>query len=157
MLAGGLFGQAPAADTLSQPRGGTLRVLILCGEGDHDWRATTPFLRRILEDTGRFDVRICETPAELSAKTLADFDVLVEHYGGPALGTDTDNVIAGFVESGKGLVVTHGAIGSRAEKHAAAPAYWPAEAGGGTDTPAGLLAVKIVRADHPIARGAAEG
>src|ERR1700680_4766517 len=84
LLAGSLFGQAPANGTLPRPAAGPLRVLIISGQGDHDWRATTPFLRRILVDTGRFDVRVCESPAGLTDRTLADFDVLVDNYAGPA-------------------------------------------------------------------------
>ena len=33
-----------------------IRVLILTGINNHDWRATTPALREILERTGRFQV-----------------------------------------------------------------------------------------------------
>ena len=113
-----LFGQATGNDAHPRPAAGLLRVLIISGEGEHDWRATTPFLRRILADTGRFDVRVCETPAGLSARTLADFDVLVDDHAGAALGSDTEGAIARFVESGKGLVLTHAALGSRPGTHA---------------------------------------
>jgi type 1 glutamine amidotransferase len=144
--------------------------LILSGHGDHDWRATTPFIRRILEETGRFDVRVCETPAGLSARTLADFDLLVDHCAGSALGSVTDHAIAEFVESGKGLVVTHAALASCAsakgpEGHQASspgaptvgPRYWPLEATGATHTPLHFLQVNHARADHPIVQGTQTG
>jgi hypothetical protein len=39
--------------------GSTIRTLIATGMTDihHDWRATTPAIKRLLENTGRFDVR----------------------------------------------------------------------------------------------------
>ena len=63
-----------------------LRVLIVSGGGEHGGRSTSPVLKRILADTGRFDVRVCEFPAELSARTLADFDLLVDDDAGPPRG-----------------------------------------------------------------------
>ncbi len=39
-----------------------VRVLIVDGQNNHLWRVTTPLLRRILEDTGRFRVEISTTP-----------------------------------------------------------------------------------------------
>src|SRR3954453_6170597 len=96
------------------PKSGTpvaaSRVLILTGGTGHHWRATSAILRRILEASGRFDVRTCESYAGLTARTLAAFYVVVDHHAGPPLDGDTERVIAEFVRSGKGLVVTHGAI-----------------------------------------------
>jgi len=37
-----------------------LKVLILTGVSNHDWRSMTPVLREILERSGRFDVRVNE-------------------------------------------------------------------------------------------------
>ena len=119
LLAASLAGRAQAGETGPRPAGEILRVLILSGQGDHDWRTSTSCLRRLLAGTGRFDVRICEAPSGLTAQTLSDFDVLVDDAGEPASGSDVEKepAIARFVESGKGLVVTHGALTSWA--HAA--------------------------------------
>ncbi len=59
-----LHAQAPA---------GRVRALILTGESDtqyHDWRVSTPFLRNLLERTGRFEVKVEEQPAGITADTL---------------------------------------------------------------------------------------
>jgi type 1 glutamine amidotransferase len=166
LMTGSLFGQAPANGTLPRAAGGSVRVLIITGGGDHDWRAMAPFLRRILNDTGRFDVRICESPAGLSERTLADFDVVVDDFAGPSLGADTENTIARFVESGKGLVATHGALSGCPARQSpagetqparAAPGYWPAQPSSGTHTPALFLEVTNVRTDHPVVQGMKSG
>ena len=36
---------------------GAMRVLIFSGRNNHDWRTTTPFLRKTLVQSGRFDGR----------------------------------------------------------------------------------------------------
>ncbi len=158
--------RAPAADSPPKGEAGPLRALILTGGGEHDWRANAPILRRILTDTARFDVRICESPAGLTSRALADFDLLVDDYSGPSLGTTTEDAIAGFVGSGKGLVITHGALASRkgiptseGKKPPArvVPEIWPAELAGEPESPVRFLEVKIARLEHPIVRGMKSG
>lgn len=88
---------------------GKTRVLILSGRNNHDWRASTAHLRRILEATGRFDVRVTEEPAGLTAETLRPYDVLVSDYCGPRWGAQAEEAVAAFVREGKGLVAVHAA------------------------------------------------
>lgn len=88
---------------------GRIRVLILTGRNNHDWRATTPLLRSALEASGRFDVRVTEEPAALYEKTLAPYHVLVSNYCGPRWGATAEAAVEGFVRGGRGLVVVHAA------------------------------------------------
>ena len=53
-----------------------IKVLILTGENNHDWRATTPVLRDILERTGRFEVRVEEEVRGCGLETFSPYDVL---------------------------------------------------------------------------------
>jgi type 1 glutamine amidotransferase len=87
-----------------------VRALIFSGQNNHDWRTTTPYLRKLLTDSGRFDVRVEEEPAGLTAATLANFDVLILDYQGPRWGAATERAVLDFVRSGKGLVIVHGAL-----------------------------------------------
>jgi len=171
LLAASLPGRALAEGAFLQPAGTPLKVLIISGQGDHDWRATTPFMRRILDNMQRFTVRVCESPAGLTARTLADFDVLVDDYGGPALGNGTEQAIDDFVASGRGLVITHGALGSytglssptggtrpdRSESARMVPGYWPATPSTGGRGRVHFFEVKVVRPQHPIAQGMSSG
>jgi type 1 glutamine amidotransferase len=88
---------------------GKLRVLLLSGRNNHDWRATTPFLRQLLVDSGRFDVRVVEEPAGMTPETLAVYDLVVSDYCGPRWGASTEQALVDFVRGGKGLVAVHGA------------------------------------------------
>ena len=88
---------------------GKIRVLILSGRNNHDWRTTTPFLRKTLVESGRFDVRVEEEPMGITEATLAAYDVLVLDYDGPRWGEATEKAVENFVKSGKGLVAIHAA------------------------------------------------
>lgn len=150
-----LRGDAPA----SPPS--PIRVLILSGQGRHDWRESTSFLQSILAARPLFDVRINESPRGLTPETLAEFDVLVDDYDGPRWGKSAEKAVEGFVRSGKGLVVTHGALASFDDsKESVWPAFtqmtkerWssiPAEA---LPTSSRFFDVHLTMPDHPIVQG----
>jgi type 1 glutamine amidotransferase len=170
LLALSLSERAFAANGLERPPTDALRALIVTGQGDHDWRKTTPFLRQVLGDSGRFDVRVCEAPTALTARLLADFDVLINDFGTPASGSDAEKAILGFIESGKGVVVTQGAlrswpppgiVGAKERDHpadgrdstGATDALWPASRSGTGATGARFVDVQITRPEHPIVHG----
>jgi len=69
-------------------------------------------LRKLLEDTGRFEVRVTEEFRGAGEETLAPYDVVVLNYyeqKKPALrwGERADSALLNFVRGGKGLVVYH--------------------------------------------------
>lgn len=104
-----LHAQTSLANRISLFKKGAIRVLILSGENNHDWRATTPILRDMLLNTGRFDVRVNEEPDGMTSETLAPYDVIVLNYNGPRWGRQSEAALENFVRSGKGLVGVHGA------------------------------------------------
>ena len=71
-------------------RQGAIRVLILSGRNNHDWRQTTPYLKNLLLRTGSFDVRVSEEPAGLNSQALAPYDLIVVDYCGPRWGDTAD-------------------------------------------------------------------
>jgi type 1 glutamine amidotransferase len=93
-----------------------LQVLILTGQNPHDWRATTPSLRKTLEDTGKFEVRVDEEFRGGGPELLAPYDLVVVNYydGRPQnrWGERAETGLADFVRSGKGLVLYHLSLGS---------------------------------------------
>lgn len=102
-------GQVSAAERATLFKPGAIRALILTGQNNHDWRATTPFLRTMLLNTGRFDVRVNEEPTGMTSATLAPYDVVILNYNGPRWGRVAEKALENFVRSGKGLVGVHGA------------------------------------------------
>ena len=87
-----------------------IRVLLLTGENNHDWRATTPKLRQILEQTGEFEIKVTEEPAILKTSAMGTYDVLLSNYNrGPRWPEKQEQGLLNFVREGGGLVIVHAA------------------------------------------------
>ena len=89
-----------------------IQVLIITGQNGHDWRGTTPLLRKALEDTNKFEVRVTEEFRGVGPEALAPYDAVVLNYyerGRPELrwGEKTDNAFLDYVRAGKGVVMYH--------------------------------------------------
>jgi type 1 glutamine amidotransferase/HEAT repeat protein len=95
-----------------------VRVLILSGQNNHDWRTTTPWLRQLCETSGRFAVTVSESPATLGAADLAASDVLLSNWNtfgaAPDAGWPAElrPAFIAFVRAGKGLVSVHAGTSS---------------------------------------------
>ena len=105
--------QQPAPAAPAAPAGPPkLAVLIVTGQNGHNWRGTTPLLRKALEDTGKFEVRVTEEFRGAGPETLAPYDLVVLNYferGRPELrwGDKTNAAFLDYLRSGKGVVVYH--------------------------------------------------
>jgi hypothetical protein len=86
-----------------------LHALILSGGESADWRDSTAFLKTLLEESQRFDVRINETPDGVTRQSLAAFDVVVDNCGNVIQG-DAEKALDQFVQNGHGLVLTRRAV-----------------------------------------------
>jgi len=101
-----------------------LDVLILSGHmtREHDnefrsFRAHNEWLTTLLEDTGRFRVRVVEDPRGLGAEIIDKYDVVIVVFEGRdgyhekavGFGVETDEALLKFVhDDGKGIVWFHG-------------------------------------------------
>jgi predicted DNA-binding protein with PD1-like motif/type 1 glutamine amidotransferase len=111
-IIGGLAFAQPAQPPPAPPGPPKIAVLIVTGQNGHNWRGTTPILRKILEDTGKFEVRVTEEFRGAGPETLAPYDLVVLNYferGRPELrwGEKPNAAFLDFVRSGKGVVVYH--------------------------------------------------
>ena len=146
-----LVSQQPAAPA-------KLRVLIITGENGHDWRSVTPELRKSLEATGRFDVRVTEEFRGAGPETLASYDVVVLNYQerrpDQRWGDRTDKALLDWVRSGKGLVMYHFSVAAFVgwdEYEKLSGANWRPNQG--QHSAAHDFTVDITDPDHPITRG----
>lgn len=99
------------APTLAQEK---LKALIVDGQNNHNWKATTPVLQKHLEDSGRFTVEVATSPAKGEDQSnfnpkFADFDVVVSNYNGDLWNSQTQQALVDYVRGGGGLVVVHAA------------------------------------------------
>jgi len=151
-----------------QPSGRRLiHVLLITGEltGEHDPKVNQ-YLRRLLESTGRFKVKITEEFRGATDETLAAYDLVLINYDGDPkplgtwpeavkFGARAENALLDFVRAGKGVIFYHSSV-------FAAP--WPPEflkmMGGYCDPEQGSrknprldFPVTICDHDHPITAG----
>lgn len=94
---------ALAGLALSARAADKLKLLIVDGQNNHDYRATTPVLKSILEKSGRFDVTVSTSPDNKAAKEawgpwrpeFGKFDVVLSNYNGQEW---PDEVKSAFVD-----------------------------------------------------------
>jgi type 1 glutamine amidotransferase len=91
-----------------------LRALIIDGQNNHDWKATTPLLKQALESSGRFSVEVATSPPadqDMSGfrPKFADYDVVVSNYNGKRWPAGTEADFEAYVSGGGGFVAVHAA------------------------------------------------
>jgi len=103
-----------------------LRVLIIDGQNNHDWRKMTPPMKADLEQSGRFTVDVATTPPPKSPPSAWDafhpdfskYDVVLSNYNGEPWPKAVQEALEGYVSNGGGLSIIHAANNSFPE--------WPA-------------------------------
>jgi len=94
---------------------GKLRVLLVSGQNNHDWRATTPALVKILEESGRFAVTVTNEPSKCTGKSFEECDVVVSNWTAwPNVNRrpwneEAQRAFLAFIRGGGGLAVFHAA------------------------------------------------
>lgn len=94
-----------------------IRVLIVDGQNNHDWRKTTPILKSCLEATREFHVEVATTPDRNSPQddwklfrpSFDRYDVVVSNYNGQPWPKEVQKSLEDFVANGEGLVIVHAA------------------------------------------------
>jgi type 1 glutamine amidotransferase len=139
---------------------GKLRLLILSGANNHDWKATTPVLRKMYEESGRFTVDVTDDVPALTAADFAKYDALVCNYttypkvAGHRWPAATEKAFLDYIAAGHGFALFH----------AASTAWndWPefgdligltwqmSKSGHGAYH---SFAVRIVDKEHPVTKG----
>lgn len=145
-------------DAHGEPSRSPIRALLLSGSDDHARRTQSAFLRELLESTGRFDVRVCETPVGLTADTLKPFDVIIDDLVTNEFGEATVKAIETFVESGKGYVLLRERLFYFAsEKPVSRPGFAAIARLQGSTDQLKLFPIKFAQPEHPIVAGMKDG
>lgn len=140
------------------------RLLIITGANNHDWKATTPYLKEVLEKGG-FAVDLeqdPDAPALADAAKLAAYQAIVLNLNrNPRWSGDREANFLEFVKKGGGLVVVHAADNAFPgwdEYDKLVGGTWRSKGTiyperGTYHPPYGPFQVEIVDDDHPITRG----
>lgn len=90
-----------------------IKVLILDGQNNHNWKVTTPILKKTLEETKLFKVDVATSQGNgknfVFAPKFADYQVVVSNYNGQSWSKETQADFLKFVTSGGGFVAVHAA------------------------------------------------
>ena len=85
-----------------------IKVLIVDGQNNHAWQQTTPVLKKILEDSGRFAVDVATTPpkgADMSPfhPNFSAYAVVLSNYNGDAWPDEVNRAFESWVKQGGGF------------------------------------------------------
>jgi hypothetical protein len=105
----------PATGAVNQRK---IKVLIVDGFSNHDWRQTTALLRGILEPTGLFEVSVSTAPPTAATSgweqwrpKFDDYDVVIQTCndigGGPSWPREIQMAFENYVRNGGGVLVFH--------------------------------------------------
>lgn len=130
IVAGGVA-ETKADDKAGKDKPKPLKLLIVDGQNNHNWKATTPVLKGFLESSGRFTVDVATSPgkaprraskeerAAFKAKTEAawkkfrpkfkDYDVVLSNYNGELWPKPVQKDFEDYVKAGGGVVIVHAA------------------------------------------------
>ncbi len=109
-------GAGAGADTTKK-----VRVILIDGQNNHDWRATSPWLKQVLQESGRFDVDVSSNlkPGDRPGRVdktvpfppdLSKYDVLLSNYNGAPWPRDFQTALDEALAAGKiGLAIAHAA------------------------------------------------
>ena len=174
----GLLGAASAAPAM--------KALVVDGQNNHNWRETTPHLKKLLEETGLFTVDVLTTPEKGKdfspfRPRFAGYAVVVMNYTGDDWPEPAKKALDEYVTGGGGLVIFHaadnafpqwpaynemiavGGWGGRNEK-SGPYLYWQdgkivrdmTPGPGGTHGPQHPFQIVVRVPDHPITKGLPE-
>jgi type 1 glutamine amidotransferase len=88
------------------------KALIVDGQNGHDWKSTTPVLKKVLEETKLFTVDVATSPPKGEDMSgfkpdFAAYDVVVSNYQGDEWPEETKKALVDYVSGGGGLVIYH--------------------------------------------------
>lgn len=113
-LSGLLVAAAIANAAVAAP---ALKALIVDGQNNHPWQATTPVMKELLEAGGLFAADVATSPPkgkpmEAFKPDFARYDVIVSNYNGAEWPRETKDAFVKYIAGGGGLVIFHAADNS---------------------------------------------
>jgi uncharacterized protein len=90
------------------------KALIIDGQNNHDFRATTPHLKKLLEETGLFTVDVATSPGPKGdmkswQPKFSEYKVIISNYNGEPWSDETKAAFEKYVKDGGGFVSVHAA------------------------------------------------
>ncbi|MDG1325049.1 MAG: ThuA domain-containing protein [Opitutales bacterium] len=94
-----------------------IRVLLIDGQNNHNWKATTPVMVNTLESSGHFNVTVSTSPPKKSEPSawkkwnpkFNSYDVTLSNYNGEMWPKEVQDNLINYVQGGGSFVVVHAA------------------------------------------------
>ena len=88
------------------------KTLIITGQNNHKWKASSPVLKQILDETGLFSAEILITPDKGGDMTrfnpdFSKYKLIVLDYNGDSWSEKTNSAFVEYVKNGGGVVIYH--------------------------------------------------
>jgi type 1 glutamine amidotransferase len=92
--------------------GAEYKALIVTGQNNHNWKASSPILKQLLEQTGLFSAEIATSPDNKGdintfEPNFSKYDVVVIDYNGKSWSEKTQKAFIDYVSNGGGVVIYH--------------------------------------------------
>ncbi len=90
------------------------KALIVTGQSSHNWKASSPIIKQILEQTTLFSADILKAPEKKEEMSTFDpnfskYNVVVLDYNGESWSEKTKTAFVEYVKNGGGVVIYHSA------------------------------------------------
>jgi type 1 glutamine amidotransferase len=97
-----------------------ISVLLITGQNNHNWVASTPIIKGLLDETNRFDVTVSTTPSKDSpddawndwSPKFKNYDVVLSDYNGKMWPEAVKTNFVNYINDGGRLVEVHAANNS---------------------------------------------
>ncbi len=114
MLAFGLLIRIGCPILTSSPAPQTLKVMVITGQNNHDWKTSSPILKQILENTRLFEVDVATSPPRKGDMdnfnpNFTLYQLVVLDYNGDSWSARTQRAFLDYVKAGGGVVIYHAA------------------------------------------------
>ena len=135
-----------------------IQTLLITGANNHYWKRSSPFCKKLLEDTGRFQVDLTENPSETlgNRDSLSRYQLFFVDYNGPEWSAAAKTNFLDAVQRGTGATILHAANNAFTgwvEYEKLCALCWREGTGHGRFH---KFDVKVIDHDHPITRGLAD-
>jgi type 1 glutamine amidotransferase len=116
VLAGLLIASFAATCAAQSP----IKVLIIGGQNNHDWKRSTPFLKELLDKEGHFQATVNNSPPREASPAdwdawqpkFRDYQCVILDYNGQMWPERVKKDFVNYVQSGGGVLVIHAANNS---------------------------------------------
>jgi len=97
-----------------------IRVMIIGGQNNHDWRKSTPFMEKLLNKAPHIEATVCNAPIKGSSKEAREawkpqfneYDCILLDYNGEMWPEAVQKDFVDYVRAGGGVLVIHAANNS---------------------------------------------